>query len=119
MELNYEKIKKELEISLDDSIEEKFENLSEIFNKEIEMSKLFVSCYDILNINLEKCNDDFKSWFKDFESVYLELRNELKDYENGKGFGDWAIEERIKNIVTINRYSLIKFLETFKNIFIE
>lgn len=120
MEFNIEKIKKELNIELDDSIEEKFEDkFYEIINSEIELAKLFVNCFDVININLEKLDEEFKKWFNEYLEVYKEIRHELIQYDNGIGFGDWAIESRIRSIIVINRYSLIKFLEVFKNIFIE
>jgi len=118
--VDFEKIKKEIDFSLDDSLEEKFEDkFYEIINNEVELAKLFVNCFDVLNINLEKLDEDFKKWFNEYLEVYLELRSELVDYEDGIGFGDWAIESRVKTIITINRDKLIKFLEVFKNIFIE
>lgn len=120
VEFDFEKIKKEIDFSLDDSLEEKFEDkFSQIINNEVQLAKLFVSCFDVININLEKCPDDFKTWFNEYANVNSEIRSEFVDYENGIGFGDWAIESRIKTIITIHRYELIKFLEVFKNIFIE
>lgn len=117
--IEYEQIKKGIDIDLDDSIEDKFEIFSELINKDIELAKLFVSCFDILKINFDDFPKDFKEYLNEYDKIYSSIRKELKDYEEGRGFGDWTIEEKIKKIINLNRMEMIKFLEVFKKIFIE
>lgn len=118
MELNIKEIKKQIDTNLVEGtdIEEKFDELIKVISNEVELSKLFVTCFSILKINELSELDNF---LKEYAEINNKLVNELKDYENGDGYGDWAIKERIKGLVLIYKYKLIKFLVVFKNLFIE
>lgn len=117
-----DKIKKGIDTSLvDDSIEERLEdNFSEILSDGMELGRLFTNCFDIVKINLDNFPDNFKKWMNEhIQFIYDPIIKNLDIYEDGNGFGDWVIVERVKETVNKNRSTIIKFLEVFKKVFIE
>lgn len=96
------------------------EEKTKIFSDDLRFAMTFLNCFDVIKLNIEKINNEkFNGWLKKFEETEKYLRNQFKNYEKGEGYGDWIIQERIKNEVSSNREKIIKFLEVFIRIFIE
>jgi hypothetical protein len=94
------------EIEMDMDFKEEIKDNKNI-SDDIHLSKLFLKCYDFLEINgLDNSN---------FKEIYEKLRKEFINYGQGHDYGDWAIEYRIKKIVNQNRLNILKFIGEIKN----
>lgn len=114
-EFNLEEVLKDIENKenlVDNELKEIFEEKSKLLSDDISIAKTFLICFDILDSNIDK------KILIDFLEINKNLRHELKDYEEGKGYNDYVIKLRIKEIINLNRNKIIKFLESFNKVFI-
>jgi hypothetical protein len=100
--------------------QEKFDELKKLKESmnEVNLGILFRDCFNILEINCECFKDEEKDYSKKL-NLFLksfdvnEIRSLLRDYGNGKEYGDYLIERNIKRIVEANRDKYLELINFF------